>query len=731
MALRASALASFLGAFLLFLAQPLLARALLPRVGGSPAVWTAVQAFFQAVLLLGYGWAHLVVARAGPRKGPLLHLPLLGLPLVLLWTRGLLPAAGDGPPGDASPLPWTLLTLTIGVGPAALALGSTAPLVQGWLHARDPERDPFPLYAASNAGSLLALLSYPLLLEPLLPLAAQASAFGVGYAVWAILLVGLALTTRRADGRARAPLPEPAPATSARQVGRWMFLAAVPASASLGLTQYLSTDLAPVPLLWVAPLAVYLLTWILAFARRFRSPSAAAAKALPLALVSVAVVIGSRAGEPLVAVVFVHLLGLFALGLACHGRLAEERPPAERLTGYYLALAAGGALGGWFNALLAPLLFSGLAEYPLAIALGALALPAPDPPKTPRERDWARALLVLHPLAVAGVYLLVHALGPPQLALMLAAIVAYLAARRPWRLLLALLALSSAAALVPPLSGARVGLYQRVVQQERTFFGVHRLCRTDDGTTTALMHGTTVHGVERSDRPGEPLAYYHRQGPLGALLGSLEGDGRLLRVGAIGLGAGSMAAYAPPGSRWTFFELDPDVERIARAEFSFLARAGERCQVEVLLGDGRLVLEREVRPGELGILLLDAFSSDAVPVHLLTREAMVLWLSRLAPRGLLLFHVSSRYLDLPPVLAAHARALGLVGRHWRDASEERYGEDEVIESGRQPSDWVVLARSEADLPPAARRWSSLPPAGPGTDWRDDWSNLLAVLGKQE
>lgn len=735
-----SALAAFLGAWLLFLAQPLLAKALLPRVGGSPATWNAVQAYFQATLLGGYAWAHLVVTRAGPRRGALLQAPLLLLPLPLLATRGLLPAPGAGP-GEGSPLPWVLLTLAGGVGLPALALATTAPLVQAWLLRREPGRDPRPLYAASNAGSLLALLLYPLLVEPLLPLAAQGTVWCALYAVWAALLLGLGLSTRGAGSAA----PQEPPAALPRGVAlRWVALAAVPASTSLGVTQYLSTDLAPVPLLWVAPLAVYLLTWIVAFWPGLLPP-AAAARALPLALVAVSVAVVFQAGDPLPVVVGLHLAGLLAVGLACHGQVAASPPPAGRLTAYYLLLAAGGALGGGFNALLAPLLFPGLAEYPLALCLAALLLPTPE-----RSAGVARRLEAIRPawrglaglaldlgaaLPVAGVYLACQALGLGRVGLMLAALGVYLASRRPLRLALALLALFLAGHVRPPETGSRVSLWQRVVAQERTFYGVHRLCRAADGDLTALLHGTTIHGLERRvSAPGEPLAYYHRRGPLGELLGSLPvGDPRLARVAAIGLGAGSIAAYAPAGSRWTFLELDPSVQRLAEAEFSFLTRARARgCQLEVRLGDGRLLLERRVAPGELGLLVLDAFASDSVPVHLLTRQALELYVSRLAPGGLLCAHVSSRYLDLVPVLAAHARDLGLVGRHWRDAEREaeEADSDALLASGLEPSHWVVLTRREADLPPGARRarWAGLPAPGPA--WSDDWSNLLAVLGKE-
>lgn len=737
----ASALAAFLGAWLLFLAQPLLAKALLPRVGGSPATWNAVQAFFQAALLGGYTWAHLVVTRAGPRRGALLQAPLLLLPLPLLATRGLLPAPGAGP-GEGSPLPWVLLTLAGGVGLPALALATTAPLVQAWLLRRAPGRDPRPLYAASNAGSLLALLLYPLLVEPLLPLAAQGTAWSALYAVWAALLLGLGLSTRAAEP---AALREPPAAPLPRGLAlRWVALAAVPASASLGVTQYLSTDLAPVPLLWVAPLAVYLLTWIVAFSPGLLAP-AAAARALPLALVAVAVAVVFQADDPLPVVVGLHLSGLLAVGLACHGQVAAAPPPAGRLTAYYLLLAAGGALGGGFNALLAPLLFPGLAEYPLALCLAALLLPAGE-----RAAAVARQLEAIRPplrgpaglaldlgpaLPVAGVYLGFQALGLGRVGLMLAALGVYLASRRPLRLALALLALFLAGHLRPPETGSRAALWQRVVTQERTFYGVHRLCRGPDRDLTALLHGTTIHGLERRvSAPGEPLAYYHRRGPLGELLGSLPaGDPRLARVAAIGLGAGSIAAYAPAGSRWTFLELDPSVQRLAEAEFTFLARARARgCELEVRLGDGRLLLERLVAPGELGLVVLDAFASDAVPVHLLTRQALELYVSRLAPGGLVCAHVSNRYLDLVPVLAAHARDLGLSGRHWRDAEREAddADADALLESGLEPSHWVVLARREADLPPCARRprWARLPAPGPA--WSDDWSNLLAVLGKK-
>lgn len=730
-----SGVAAFLGAALLFAAQPLLAKALLPRVGGSPAAWNGVQAFFMGALLLGYAWAHLVVSRAGARRGPLLQLGLLALPLALLATRGILPAPASAPPGAGSPLPWALLVLAGGVGPAAVALATTAPLVQGWLAARAPQRDPTPLYAASNAGSLLALLAYPVLIEPRVALAGQARAWSAGYAVWAVLLAGLALAAR---GASAAPLAAPVdPLAGARTSGpdrwRWVALAAVPAALSLAVTQFLTTDLAPVPLLWVVPLAVYLLSWVLAYARRLRVPAPLAARWLPLCLVAVAVAVITGADEPLPVVIGLHLTGLFAVGLACHARLAAERPAPQELTAYYLLMSAGGALGGASVAFVAPLAFPGLAEYPLALCAAALLLPAPAGPAAPS----ARALDLAAALLVAACYLGPGLLGLPRVGLVLGVSLVYLLyglGRRPRRLAAALLALFVSAWVRPPVSAEQVRAHGETLAQERSWFGVHLLCRAEGvhgAVVTALLHGSTVHGLERSDAPGEPLAYYHRQGPLGELLGSLPpGDPRLVRVGAIGLGAGSIAAYAPDGARWTFFELDPAVARLAEGSFSFLSRARARgAAAEVVLGDGRLSLERETRPGELGLLVLDAFSSDSVPVHLLTREALELYLSRLAPDGLLLCHVSSRFLDLVPVLSAHAAGLGLTGRHWLDAD---HAPGEALHSGLEPSHWVVLARRAEDLPPvcaARRHWAPLPAPRPDAAWRDDFSSLWAVLGK--
>lgn len=732
-----SGVAAFLGAALLFAAQPLLAKALLPRVGGSPAAWNGVQAFFMGALLLGYAWAHLVVSRAGARRGPLLHLGLLALPLALLATRGILPAPDSAPPGAGSPLPWALLVLAGGVGPAAVALATTAPLVQGWLAARAPQRDPTPLYAASNAGSLLALLAYPVLIEPRVALAAQAGAWSAGYAVWAVLLAGLALAARGAPPAPLAgsvELPTGARA-SGRDRWRWVALAAVPAALSLAVTQFLTTDLAPVPLLWVVPLAVYLLSWVLAYARRLRVPAPLAARWLPLCLVAVAVAVITGADEPLPVVIGLHLAGLFAVGLACHTRLAAERPAPRELTAYYLLMATGGALGGASVAFLAPLVFPGLAEYPLALCAAALLLPGPEGPAGAPARGRALALDLAAPVLVAACYLGLGLLGLPRGGLVLGVSLVYLLyglGRRPRRLAAALLALFVSAWARPPVSAEQVRAHGETLAQERSWYGVHLLCRAEGAhaSVTALLHGSTVHGLERSDAPGEPLAYYHRQGPLGELLGSLPGDPRLDRVGAIGLGAGSIAAYAPAGARWTFFELDPVVARLAEGSFSFLSRARARgAAVEVVLGDGRLSLARETRPGELGLLVLDAFSSDSVPVHLLTREALELYLSRLRPDGLLLCHVSSRFLDLVPVLSAHAAGLGLTGRHWLDAD---HAPGEALQSGLEPSHWVVLARRPAALPAvcaARRHWAPLSAPRADAAWRDDFSSLWAVLGK--
>jgi spermidine synthase len=655
-----------------------------------------------AVLLAGYGYAHASTRLLGPSRQPIVHAVVLVLAVAALPIgRGLMP-----PPAGASPSLWLLGVLALAVGAPFFVVTTASPLLQRWLvtSGHVAGRDPYFLYAAGNAGSLLGLLAYPFVVEPLLTLDQQARLWSFGYVVFVLLCLGCLIVARRggvlaqsASASARASVPSLAWRTRAR----WVATALVPSSLMLGVTTYISTDVASFPLLWVLPLAVYLLTFVVAFARRPLVTSGAAARILPLPVTLVFAQMLGAVSLPLPVTLLTQLLVLFLVGVLAHGRLAEERPVPERLTEFYFLLSLGGVLGGALNALVAPLVFDSVLEYPLALVF-ALAL---------RRGGRGRPLDLVPVLAIfvgclAG--LLVVPSASAGRVVIACAVLACLAigARRPLRLTLSFACLTLLVALG---SG---GLHT-----ERTFFGVLRV--TDQDGEHQLFHGTTLHGVERFAGPlaGQPLTYYARRGPLGDVFAAYP---RFDRIDAIGLGVGTLAAYGRPGERLTFYELDPAIVRIARDPRFFTYLRDSQADVEIVLGDGRRTIA-QVPNGTSDFVIVDAFSSDAVPVHLLTREALELYVSKLRPGGLIAFHVTNRHLELAPVVARAARALGL-------AVVERYDRAEGARGTRTHSRWVVIARSPDRLEPLLERsgWR-IPKVSAGRVWTDDYSNVLSVV----
>lgn len=726
-------LAVFVAATLLFAVQPLFARQLLPRVGGAPAVWTTALLFFQLALLAGYALAHAQASVRDPRA------PLAQLALVALASLALPLAVHGAPPSDGGdPRRWVLVALLASVGAPFVALATSGPLLQRWLADARPDASPYPLYAASNLGSLVGLLGYPLLVEPTCGLRAQVSLFSGGFALFATLTLACATVRLRARSAepARARAPDPTPPISARTRARWIALAVVPSCLMLGATTYVGTDLAAAPLLWVPPLALYLISFIVVFARARGVAKAPGiwprllflALALPLFFFALPRI------RQHVPVALAHLALCFVGGLVFHGELARTRPSPARLTDFYLSIALGGALGGLACSLLAPLVLRGTYEYPLAIAAAIALLPgaprssevaseraraaafarslgvgaeAAEGPKEPRRAR--RALDALVPLAALGLALWLGA-GHPATPLTVGApmvLVIACSLRAQARLGAGMAAIVLAVALQP---GA---LYL-----DRTFFGVLRVDR--DRETRTLFHGTTIHGVQRDDRPREPLLYYARGAPVGRLFDALGPALDGAEVGVVGLGVGALAAYARPGQRWTFYEIDDGVRRAAEQQFTFLRDA--RAPIEIVLGDARVSLGK-APPGRFRLLVLDAFSSDAVPTHLLTREAFALYASRLAEGGVLVVHASNRYVRLDAVAAAAARSLGLAARVAGGVRDDPSDPSRAI--------WLALARTPGDLRAldADPRWRPIE-AGRGLAgplWTDDFSDLIGSL----
>jgi spermidine synthase len=722
----------FGSAFLLFLVEPMIAKMVLPLLGGSPSVWNTCVVFFQAMLLAGYAWAHGTTGRLGARRQSVLQVALAIAPLAVLpfSIRQL-----SGPPADGSPVVWLLAVLLLSVGLPFFVLSTSAAVLQKWFSTTDhpAANDPYFLYAASNVGSLLALLAYPVLIEPRFTLQQQARVWSAGYAVYLVFAIACATIVwrQRANG-VDAQANAPRGAADARVLScdaasitwstrlRWLALACVPSSLMLGVTTYLSTDIAAIPLLWVVPLALYLLTFVVAFSSWSVRAMKVSDRLLPLALLPMAMTMLGRAGAPLPLAIVLHLGGFVGIGLVCHGLLAASRPSTRHLTEFYLWIAVGGMVGGLFNSLLAPVVFTSIVEYPIAVVAACLLRV-----RFTEQKLWIdrRALAIGIPVAVAVVSLAAvlwaNATLPTarmfMVSLSVPAILAFTVARRPMSFAISIGLIFLAGLLFNPGFGA-------VEHAERTFFGVYRVHVDHQGGYRYLLHGTTLHGLQRTDpaRRGETLSYYHPTGPVGDVFAALPAAARY-RVGVIGLGAGVIAGYAKPNQYWTFFEIDPAVERIARDPrfFTYLSTCGSRC--DVALGDARLSLLR-ARDGEFDLIVLDAFSSDAIPMHLLTAEALALYRQKLAPGGALLFHVSNRHLVLAPVVGRLAAAAGLTVVHRHDPN----GDPSIAKIA---SNWMVLTRSASDLGALAARkdWVAPQVFASTPLWTDDFTNIFSVL----
>jgi hypothetical protein len=707
----------FLSAGLMFLVEPMVAKMLLPRLGGAAAVWSTCLVFFQTMLLLGYVYAHLS-ARLLPRWAQvILHVCVL-LPLsaaVLPLTLG-----AGAPAAEQSPVLWLLLCLTLACGAPVFAISATAPLLQHWFADSEHEgaQDPYFLYAVSNGGSLFALLAYPLIVEPELPLNLQATLWSVGFGLLALgiaLCAAIMLSHKRPSVSVR--VSEARTPVSAGDRVMWTVLAFIPSSLLLGVTQHITADITSAPLLWVAPLTLYLLTFVFAFARRPPLSHEIMVRALPIVLVLV-VITGGMPVPPTMALAF-HLACFFIVGMVCHGELAKRRPSAGQLTEFYLFLSLGGVLGGVFNALVAPLIFPDVWEYPLALVAACLVKP-----RTPADEQ--RNILgdIGLPLTLLAIVLLSRSVVFAQggvfvyVLCVLTALALLKFSPRRWRFSFAI-ALLLFFPLLPQTS--------KQIATERSFFGVHRIGLVSDVHMQALvlMDGTTLHGV-KSLLPNEarsPMGYYSEEGPFGRFFKALPHDS-VRSVAVVGLGAGDLACYAKDAQDWTFYEIDPVVERIARDPryFQFLANCAGGSRV--VLGDARLTIGN-APDGAYDVLIVDAFSSDSVPMHLLTREALALYLRKLAPGGRVLFHISSRTLNLAPVIGALAADAGVPARVLFDLPPagtsfwRRTPATLVVAVAGRGGDLTYLSSNDG--------WKELPTGGPQFLWTDQRADLLRVI----
>jgi SAM-dependent methyltransferase len=735
-------LAIFLSAALLFLVQPMAAKLVLPILGGSPSVWNTTMVFFQALLLLGYFYSHLVTKKLPRLAQGVVHAGVivagaLMLPIALPKVVGT-PGAGD------SPTLWLLMLLPLVAGVPFFVLTTTGPLLQSWFASSSHRRakDPYFLYAASNIGSFVGLLCFPFFLEPRFDLAEQSAWFSRGYYAFAALAALCFLFAWRGGAGTIAPsasVPPAAPITWPTRL-LWIALAAVPSSLSLSVAHAITTDIAPVPLLWVLPLSIYLLTFVVAFSSRIRvRPEFAGVLLLPVALSLLEVRFAGTA-LPNELVFAVHLLLLAVGALMCHTRLAASRPAATGLTEFYLWLAVGGVAGGLFNAMLAPKLFNAALEYPVAVAAACCLIPSRHAATDRRSLLYSvLAALAIPTLAVVAVQWLEArgAIGPAAVPVskFLALIAACVLVAIPPRGRFIRFGLAVMVAFVYSMLSARQQ-GGALLYVERTFFGIHEVYQSGD--RTRLVHGSTTHGMQsdREELRRTPLSYYHPDGPLGDAMRRAQVEGRSADIAIVGLGVGTTAAYSRSGDRFTFFEIDPAVVGIARDPGLFTYLADAQGTIDIVLGDGRASLARESRRFDL--ITLDAFSSDAVPLHLLTREAIATYRQRLKPGGAIAFHVSSRYLALGPIISATVAATNagsdpdpmvVVSR------DDLLTRDEGASTGRYPSTWLLaMRRSEAaamvaafsESPNPARHWRAIP-VPRMKPWTDAYSSIWSAL----
>jgi hypothetical protein len=717
----------FFSGFLLFLVEPMAAKMVLPILGGVPMVWNGCVVFFQIVMLAGYGYAFGASRWLHLRRHVVLHAALLAAPAAVL---PFMIQAGSVTPPDSNPLGWLLLLLAGTIGLPFFVLSTSASVFQHWLSRTDhpSARDPYFLYSASNLGCLVALASYPTVVEPVFTLREQTSLWTIGYAGFVLLAGACASFAWRRTGEAGPHLAAaevPGELTSAPVTGlrraRWVALSFVPSSLMLAVTSYVSTDIASVPLLWIVPLALYLLTFALAFGQHLPAVGAVARMALPLLVVPLALFMVAKVQAPLTVIVMLHLAAFGVVALYCHAELARDRPGSSRLTEFYFWVSFGGMLGGLFNTLAAPVLFDGIVEYPLVVLLACLLFRVSDSPLASRPVTADVVMPLVVGALTAGILIVLRArgasLGLQLAALSVPAVLTFAQRRQSMRFGCCM------AALILP-SFAFGNADERVLYATRTFFGVYRVSEDLAGRYHGLAHGTTLHGMQAlaPERRGEALTYFHETGPFGQAWKALPQAATAREIAVVGLGIGTLATYARPGQRWTFFEIDPAIERIARTPeyFSFLEACGDRCRV--VLGDARVSLNR-VPERAYDLLVLDAFSSDSIPMHLMTREAISLYLSRLVPDGVLVMHISNRHLHLAPIVARLAASQELFAVQQIETTGPAWPE------GKNESHWIVMTRNPADLDVLSKddRWSPLV-ASPTTPlWTDDFSNILSVL----
>jgi len=711
----------FLSASLIFLVQPMFARMALPVLGGTPAVWNVSLVCFQAALLAGYIYAHLLVKLNNVLHETLVHgVVLLAAALVLPF--GLTDALGA--PDLSSPTLWLIGVFALSIAPPFAAISATAPLIQSWYSrsGRHDAADPYHLYASSNVGSLIGLVTYPVIMEPLLPVADQTLSWSLGYALLALALISCGALAWNTGGGAVATSTVTVDGTSDDDMSdrallwqrlKWLGLAFIPSSLLVGSTTHIATDVASAPFLWAPPLMIYIGSFIIVFSSAGPGALSTSTRLLPIAIGLVLLCLNLPSTLPIALVFGVDLVALALAAIVCHGVMAATRPPARRLTEFYLIMSFGGVLGGAFNALIAPVIFSSALEYPLVLVLALLgrqgALQMPEG----RDRVFLWASIAVAVLGFTTIFTKTEFPVSIDCALVMVPLFTLIILRN-----------DKTAAFIAAASMAIAGsglfmMKSDDITSDRSFFGVVKTIVADD--KRVMMHGTTIHGAQllEFDEAPAPITYYHDTTPMGQIFGEWQ---HAENVAVLGLGVGSVACLLNENQKATFLEIDPLVAKLAAdaSLFNYLSHCGQNS--DVVIGDGRFKL-LEAPVGAYNLMLIDAFSSDSIPVHLLTVEAFETYMSRLAEGGLLAVHISNRHVDLRPVLGRLAEHMGLEARvrTYMVPDEPEY---KLINSSRV----VVLARNSEDLGPllSDERW--LPLASDGNRlWTDDYSNLLGAI----
>ena len=699
-------------------------KMILPFLGSSPSVWNTCMVFYQASLLLGYIYAHVSTRLLGVRKQAIFHVGFLLLPLLVLpihipneWRPHVL----------ENPIPGLLMLMVTSVGLPFFILSSTAPMLQKWFSSTKhiAAKDPYFLYVASNIGSMLALLGYPTIIEPNLKLKDQSNLwFYIYFLFIAFAITCVVMLWFSKPREVEEQKDDPKDRLSIKDKVKWVLYSFVPSSLMLGMTTYFSIDISPVPLIWVIPLAVYLLTFIFVFSKKSILPHDLMIKIMPYVVLGVLFYMFTMSSRNIVMVFSLHLLTLFVCAMVCHGELAKNRPSTKYLTEFYLWISIGGFLGGFFNSLIAPLIFKEVVEYPLAVVLACLLKPGTS------FKGWNKKAFIeetIFSLIPAGVivglkyfleyFQIINSYWLANVVMYgIPAIICLRSAFNSFRF-----GLSVGAIILVYMFYMNPGYYD-VLYTERNFFGVHRISIDKQGKKLYLFQDTTLHGEQKTDELDKcvPLSYYHETGPIGQLFNAFADDNTKTHVAAIGLGTGSVSCLGKKNQKWIFYEIDPSIVRINNDAKYFTFLVNSLPETYVYFGDARLTLQG-AKNNYYDFIILDAFSSDAIPIHLITREAMELYLKKLRKGGIIAFHISNRYLNLAPVLGNLAWYQGLVAVIQQDNANPYYD--------KSASNWVLIAREKSDLGKLVydKRWQPLYGRTDLKLWTDDYSNIFSIF----